>query len=387
MGKHTLFCVFGAYEQDYTYVHIDGLCDYAFIPFYVSSKATFVDDSEPAIQNLLGKAARANITSFGIHVTVRQVHEATGFAKRHLASAGGQSTLRNYWTTKKIFHYGVLNLEVKPWDAETIANRVKQTFDFLKEIRAQQEMLKTAHPGPPSPPRGFIVLGIRLWPANMTPLLAEIDKEFKSFIVDGLIPLTHINEDEFIAGYKECWITGGAPYQLAPNSNNTNVLGMVKTMEAIDKFTQWRGSPSLAVSVSMCTRVYKAQATKAMDAPCVAGKFGVNTTHLYCNSLNPYENPTVDATQNVVVGTSKNIRATDLLSTFESRITINSKLCDINKMFGHLDIGLAVFDLECEDWIRKCPAPTAGLYATYRFRNVSQQTRVLAMSGVANACP
>ncbi|KAH7960174.1 hypothetical protein HPB49_017558 [Dermacentor silvarum] len=373
MGKHKVFCTFGTYEQDYAYVHIDGLCDYAFIPYYVRKNGTFLDDTDPVIQKLLAKAAISNLTG-------------TAFARGHMGSTGGQNTLRNYWTTKKIFHYGVLNLEVKPWEAVPIDNRVKQAFDFLKAARAQQEMLKTAHPGPPSPARGFVVLGIRLWPANMAPFLAAIDNEFKSFMVDGLIPLTHINEDEFVAGYTECWISGGAPYQLALGSNNSNVLGMVKTVEAIDNFTAWRGSPSMAVSVSMCTRVYKAQAVKAMDAPCVQSKFGVNTTSSYCTSLNPYENPTLDVTQNVVVGTSRNIRATDVLSTFESRLTINSKLCDINERFRNLDIGLAVFDLECEDWSRRCPAPTAAIYSTYRFRNVSQQTHMLAQSGVANVC-
>ncbi|KAL1440418.1 hypothetical protein MTO96_009459 [Rhipicephalus appendiculatus] len=372
MGKHTLFCTFGAYEQDYTYVHVDGLCDYAFITYYVSNKATFCRRHRTLPFRICWERPPGQTSP-------PSAFTSTGFATRHVLSAAGQNTLRNYWTTKRIYHYGVPNLEVKPWEAAPIDTRVKQVFDFFKAIRAQQEILKTAHPGPPSPARGFVVLGIRLWPANMEPFLAEIDKAFKSFIVDGLIPLTHITEDEFIGGYKECWISGGAPYRLAPNSNNTNVLGMVKTMEAINNFTAWNGSPSLAVSVSMCTRVYKAQATVAMDAPLRGQQ--------YCNSLNPYENPTVDVTQNVGVGTSKNIRATDVLSTFESRITINSKLCDINKMFGNLDLGLAVFDLECEDWKRRCPAPTAGLYATYRFRNVSQQTQMLAKSGVANVCP
>ncbi|XP_049520874.1 uncharacterized protein LOC119445182 [Dermacentor silvarum] len=277
------------------------------------------------------RSCNSEVARKGSHIKL-DVLRGTAFARGHMGSTGGQNTLRNYWTTKKIFHYGVLNLEVKPWEAVPIDNRVKQAFDFLKAARAQQEMLKTAHPGPPSPARGFVVLGIRLWPANMAPFLAAIDNEFKSFMVDGLIPLTHINEDEFVAGYTECWISGGAPYQLALGSNNSNVLGM------------------------------------------------------YCTSLNPYENPTLDVTQNVVVGTSRNIRATDVLSTFESRLTINSKLCDINERFRNLDIGLAVFDLECEDWSRRCPAPTAAIYSTYRFRNVSQQTHMLAQSGVANVC-
>ncbi|KAL3234726.1 hypothetical protein MRX96_003371 [Rhipicephalus microplus] len=73
------------------------------------------------------------------------------------------------------------------------------------------------------------------------------------------------------------------------------------------------------------------------------------------SSLNPYANPTVDPTQNVVLGTSNKTGAEDVLSTFESRATIRSKFCDINKMFENLQLGLALFDLECEDWKFKCP--------------------------------
>ncbi|KAL1440390.1 hypothetical protein MTO96_009434 [Rhipicephalus appendiculatus] len=308
MGKHKLFCVFGSYEiKNYSYVFIDGLCDYAFITFFARDDDSF---------HLLQRTCHSEITGC-VHV-----------CKDHV--------LRNSRGPKL--------------------------------IRGHQEKLKGDYPPVPPSPRGFLVLGIRLWPANMEPFLAAIDKAFKRwFNVDGVIPLTHINVDEFIAGYPQCWISGGAPYRLAPKSKNSNVLGMVKTMEAIN-FTAWYGYPSLAVSVSMCTRVYKAQAA-------------------YCNSLNPYGNPTVDATQNVVVGTSKSVTAKDALSTFESQFTMNSKYCDINKMFGRLDLGLALFDLECEDWTLECPAPTAGISGTRRFRNVSNHTHKLASMGVANACP
>ncbi|KAL3234721.1 hypothetical protein MRX96_003367 [Rhipicephalus microplus] len=73
MGKHTLFCVFGPYKQNYRWVHIDGHCDYAFMTYYVNNQATFVDHSDPDVQIWLGKAASSNFTSFGIHVPLRQV--------------------------------------------------------------------------------------------------------------------------------------------------------------------------------------------------------------------------------------------------------------------------------------------------------------------------
>ncbi|KAH7938714.1 hypothetical protein HPB51_028767 [Rhipicephalus microplus] len=159
---------------------------------------------------------------------------------------------------------------------------------------------------------------------------------------DGFIPLTHIIEDEFIGGYKECWISGWAPYRLAPHSNNTNVLGMEKTIEDIN-FIRWNGYPSLAVSVPMSTRVYKAKAALApMDAPCVNCTWGVNTT------LN---------------------------------------FCEINKLYGNLDLGLALYDIDCKDLELGCLAPTAGIYETNRFGNVSQHTHKLVNYGVASACP
>ncbi|KAH8041651.1 hypothetical protein HPB51_017453 [Rhipicephalus microplus] len=114
----------------------------------------------------------------------------------------------------------------------------------------------------------------------------------------------------------------------------------------------------------------------------------IQTALGHCNktSLNPYANPTVDPTQNVVLGTSNKTGAEDVLSTFESRATIRSKFCDINKMFENLQLGLALFDLECEDWKFKCPEPTAGMRGTYRFGNVSKDARTLANDGVAVAC-
>ncbi|KAH8002780.1 hypothetical protein HPB51_026349 [Rhipicephalus microplus] len=139
----------------------------------------------------------------------------------------------------------------------------------------------------------------------------------------------------------------------------------------------------------MCTRVCKAKtAPAAIDAPCVNSTWVVNTTPNYCNSsLNPYANPSVDATQNVVVGTSKQAGPNDVLSTFESQFTINSKFCEINKLYGNLDLGLALYDIECEDLELGCLVPTAGIYETNRFGNVSQHTHKLVNDGVASACP
>ncbi|KAL3187787.1 hypothetical protein MRX96_024542 [Rhipicephalus microplus] len=139
----------------------------------------------------------------------------------------GGDILKTYWYHQRIWHYGVLNLEVKPWEALIKDTRIKQVFEFLKELTDLQGKFKKAHPEPPSPPRGFIALGVRVWPANVVPFLAAIDEEFeKWFLPGGFISLTHIIEAEFIGGYKESWISGGAPYRLAPHSSNTNVLGM-----------------------------------------------------------------------------------------------------------------------------------------------------------------
>ncbi|KAL3234727.1 hypothetical protein MRX96_003372 [Rhipicephalus microplus] len=145
----------------------------------------------------------------------------------------GGDILKSYWFHHRIWHYGVLNLEVKPWEAPTMHTRIKEVFEFLMTFRVSSRSFTLS---PPSPPRGFIAIGVRVWPANMVPFLAAIDDAFeKWFLPDGFISLTHIIEDEFIGGYKECWISGGAPYRLSPHSNNTNVLGMV-AIDAVDAF-------------------------------------------------------------------------------------------------------------------------------------------------------
>ncbi|KAL3187795.1 hypothetical protein MRX96_024550 [Rhipicephalus microplus] len=43
--------------------------------------------------------------------------------------------------------------------------------DFYPNWKDLQGKFKKAHPDPPSPPRGFIALGVRVWPANMVPFL------------------------------------------------------------------------------------------------------------------------------------------------------------------------------------------------------------------------
>ncbi|KAL3187791.1 hypothetical protein MRX96_024546 [Rhipicephalus microplus] len=140
----------------------------------------------------------------------------------------GGDILKTYWYYQRIWHYGVLNLEVKPWEALIMDTTIKQVFEFLKDLKDLQGKFKKAHPDPPSPPRGFIAIGVRVWPANLVPFLAAIDEAFEEwFLPDGFISLTHIIEDEFIGGYKECWISGGTPYRLAPHSNNPYALGMV----------------------------------------------------------------------------------------------------------------------------------------------------------------
>ncbi|KAL3234729.1 hypothetical protein MRX96_003374 [Rhipicephalus microplus] len=347
MGKHKLFCVLGEYVQYYNDVHIDGLCDYAFFTFYDKTGASFTFFPGPAMNSWIRKSQLSKRHKLWRPCPPKG--KKADIALRTIRG-DGENVIRNFWSTYKIYNYGVLNLEVKPWEAPKMSRRIRKVFEFLKELRHLQAMLKIAFPQPHSPPRGFIVLGIRLWPANMVSFLTEIDNAFhRWFIPDGVIPLTHINENEIDAGYKNCWISGGAPYRLAPE--------------------QQQHQCARACSATPCAHIQIQPSTRL---------------------------------QNVVVGRTS---ANNMLSTFESQITINSKVTQERLAYMRLRyiavVVRSVTSTRCTGtWTSAwpyttssaktgglvCPRPTAGIYATNRFGKVSQHTHKLANDGVASAC-
>ncbi|KAH8041246.1 hypothetical protein HPB51_014394 [Rhipicephalus microplus] len=349
MGKRPLLCTFGTYEQEYERIDIDGVCDFAFMPFYSRGGGdTLLDDGHPVVQKMLRLAATAHSTAYAISIPQRQHLRAL----EDLLSVLGQQKVHEYWTMFHVYHYGVLDMEVRP-DNLIAHRRVNAVFNLLKELRAEQQRLEEDDATAASSERGFIVLGFRLWPQNMASFLRLLARELSTFMVDGLIPLTHISRDEFVDRYPGCWVTGAAPYDVPPNTEEFHMLGMKKTMEVIGNQTEWNAYPSLAVSVSMCTRLYMVKSSRTLYAPCVDHQQPPNTMSAFCQDpLNVYVNRTMDGKQFTMI--SRPEGSDVLLATFESSATITTKVCLIMREHKYLDVGLALFDIDCEDWSKRC---------------------------------
>ncbi|XP_075539749.1 uncharacterized protein LOC142574584 [Dermacentor variabilis] len=79
MGKRPLFCTFGTYEQEYERIDIDGVCDFAFMPFYSGRVGdTLLDDSHPVVRKMLRLAVRARSTAYAVSVPQRRVCRLAG---------------------------------------------------------------------------------------------------------------------------------------------------------------------------------------------------------------------------------------------------------------------------------------------------------------------
>ncbi|KAL1474964.1 hypothetical protein MTO96_020404 [Rhipicephalus appendiculatus] len=251
MGEAPLFCTFGVHQQDYDKINVDA-CDYAFIPFYVQDRDTFIDDTNPVTQKLISKAATSTQTSFAISVPNAQVLNRSA-VQQDLSSLAGQERVRQYWTAKNIYHYAVFDIGVRPNETSQSRHIIKGAFDLLKTFRGLQEDLKSNDQDQAtSLMRGFVAASFYLWPGTQLTALVELGRNLRNFILDGLIVLTHLTVDEYQAGLP-CVITGGAPYEL---NTTTNLLGMLDVMKNIKKQTDWNRNVSMAISVSMCTRVY-----------------------------------------------------------------------------------------------------------------------------------
>lgn len=60
-------------------------------------------------------------------------------------------------------------------------------------------------------------------------------------------------------------------------------------------------------------------------------------------------------------------------------LSIYFQYCKIKKNFASLSVGLAIFDVECEDWQGNCTALNSPIPGTDRFRDI-----VAYVASVAN---
>ncbi|XP_065291691.1 uncharacterized protein [Dermacentor albipictus] len=368
MPRDLVWCTFGTFPQDYDLIDTDSFCDFAFIPMYVRpSKDTLLDDSHADLQKLFAMAARpAAATKFAISFAHRRNAEVI----KHVRDPQGQAKLEDYWN-KNIYHHAVLDLEVKPWENLNIESEVRAAFDLLKELRGWQKKVNASHPKPGAPHGGFVVLGIRIWPANKTPFLGNVTHQMEQFLVDGFLPWTHFTEDEFAAKYPQCVITGASPLT---GVNNNNTMDMFQVMDWVNSSTTWNYYPSLAISVSMCTRVYKT--STGMDAkygdPCVDNKTPPGPSSAYCGDAKKYYDK-FHIYRPDLAPYGYNEKFSAVIATYELWSPVTEKLCEVKERYERSDISLALFDIECEDWANACTGTDSNVIGgTIRIRAIHE---------------
>ncbi|KAH6932129.1 hypothetical protein HPB50_003032 [Hyalomma asiaticum] len=412
MERNLVWCTFGTFAVNYSYsrINLDPFCDYAFIPFYTRGRDTFLDDSNPIVQMLLGNAQKATRTSYAIHLP----HLNISKANQDMDDNAGRAKMVEYWTSKKIYHYAILDLECKPWLNMNIKREVTAVFDMLKKLRKRGEALKKAHPKPPAPDSGLVILGIRIWPMNSMEFLKEVGNNLERFQVDGFVPWTHFTEDEYKANYPSCWITGATPYNNS-GDNNTNIWGAVQVLDWVNKSTKWNKQLSISVSFSLCTRVYEAAAAQELDNPCKKSNFTIPTTssevrsciypdftrtHYAVRKLEAYYQGCYYSIYGNIEGFGNSTRLDQKrytpftiqpggdIAVYEIAKHIKKKLCWMKVRYTEFEISIALFDLECEDWIGKCDKDGyRTLNGTKRLREVTTYARGLtSMQANISAC-
>ncbi|KAH7956090.1 hypothetical protein HPB52_006007 [Rhipicephalus sanguineus] len=133
MGKTPLFCTVGVHKQNYKRISFDA-CDYAFIPFYVRGKDTFTDDSNAVTKDLINAASTSTRTSFAI--SVPNANRST--VLRDITSSTGKAKIKDYWTSKKIYHYAVFDIGVKEDETRHQKTIIGDAFNLLKYCKLRK---------------------------------------------------------------------------------------------------------------------------------------------------------------------------------------------------------------------------------------------------------
>ncbi|XP_049519733.1 uncharacterized protein LOC125944039 [Dermacentor silvarum] len=142
-------------------------------------------------------------------------------------------------------------------------------------------------------------------------------------------------------------------------------------MTKVSRQKEWALNTTLAVSVSLCTRVYMPVRKTGINDPCVDHMRRPNTTAAFCTDpVGIYDSPTTIRFGHVTVK-SMSRSTPPLVATFDSNDTVGYKYCRLRRQFVDFPFGLAIFDLECEDWEKICDVMNTPIFGTHRFEDMT----------------
>lgn len=351
MGHRPLVCTVGESDlHSRDMIPEDALCDYLFFTHYYRSARggdTFADDGANKTRAFLDRAARLSRTESGISVT----HSNAGAAKRDIVEHRGEKKLKQYWKQNRIYHYGVLDTDFTHFRSKDI-RRIQLTFDLLRVFRRVQNSLRRGQPAGKQR-RGFIVLGVTPWARTGTDVFKALEKHLKSFSLDGIILRTHLFHNRPTSKFRACCVA--PPTSYSQPAGGDCLMGMADVMKLCRKHKTPSWNTSLMVSFTMAFRLFKT-AKGHLNTGALCGKNGsavvlmTNATHACAEQPDYFANAKVDNRSYAMIAHGPGGR----IAAYDDGDTVIRKMCAISRDFPDLDVGVAVFDADFQDWTRSC---------------------------------
>ncbi|KAH6931958.1 hypothetical protein HPB50_001845 [Hyalomma asiaticum] len=332
LPARSLVCVLGGRSEEYDRLAVDGLCDVALVPYYAlpAGGDTFLNDDHAVTQAVLQMAAKAIKTTYGIHVPLKKLLQA----KNDLNRQKSRDRMKNYWVEHNIYHYAVLDLEIGP-NGKAASNVVRRVFALLKLFAKIQDAIRhelSLERKTEAQPDAYVILGVHLWVSTNDKLFKALQKNVRSFSISALIARTHITERD----HNGCKTNGPAPYEI---ENNDNIMGMANAVAYVRTFA-WVQRTSLAVSFTLCTRWYRPKKEFLVGVDCLRDAVTVSSS-----------------------GT----------------------MCSLSIEYRRLNLAVALFDVECDDWHSECKRPSASHMRRFeRTRRMRAYLRGLQSSSYSN---
>ncbi|KAH6934106.1 hypothetical protein HPB50_020044 [Hyalomma asiaticum] len=356
LPARSLVCVLGGRSQQYGSLALDGLCDVALAPFYaLPGGDTFLNDDHVNTQAVLRMASNSTKTTYGIHIPLKKVLQARNDLMRQKA----QDRMKNYWINNNVYHYAILDLDIGP-NATTASAAVSRVFTVLKLFAKIQDVIRQEAPKhtPKAQPDAYVILGVQLWMSTNDILFKALRKSVRSFAISALIARTHVVE----RGYDHCKTNGPAPYEI---ENDDHVMGMANTVAYVRTFA-WVQRTSLAVSFTLCALRYRPKKEFVVGVECVKGVVATSSSGALCaEKPDFFANQAVDKTQH----TAFSWQIPDLMATYDTADTMQWKasgphlaflMCSLAFEYQRLNLAVALFDVECDDWQFECTHPSAS---------------------------
>ncbi|XP_065288967.1 uncharacterized protein [Dermacentor albipictus] len=373
LPARSLVCVLGGRSEEYGPVSVDGLCDVVLAPFYaLPGGDTFLDDGHGVTQAVLEMAAKSIKTTYGIHVPLEKLSQV----RTDLVRQKAQDRMKYYWIEQNIYHYAVLDLEIG-LNGTAASNIVGRVFTVLKLFAKIQEAIRqavSAEHTSEAQPDAYILLGVHLRMATNDKLFKALQKNVRSFTISALIARTHITERD----YDGCKTNGPAPYAI---EKNDHIMGMSNAVAYVRTFP-WVQRTSLAVSFTLCARWYRPKKEFLVGVDCVKDAMSVSSSGAVCSEKPDFfANQAIDKTQH----TAFSWQTPDLMATYDTADTMQWKMCSLAFEYRRLNLAVALFDVECDDWQSQCTRPSASYMRGYeRTRRMRAYLRGLQSSGRRN---